>query len=70
VINTIPTVAGTRFAMVAGSNACTAGLSLNAGASCQLKVRHTQAGGTGTLSTQTNATNNAGVINDNLVGNN
>jgi hypothetical protein len=70
VINTIPTVAGTRFAIVGGSNACTAGLSLNAGASCQLKVRHTQAGGTGTLSTQTNATNNAGVINDNLVGNN
>jgi hypothetical protein len=70
VITTIPSVGG-RFAIV--SNACTAGLSLDAGASCQLKVRHTQAGGTNTLSVQTNATNppNAnGVINDNLVGNN
>ncbi|HWS67887.1 MAG TPA: hypothetical protein VN325_34380 [Steroidobacteraceae bacterium] len=70
VISSIPTVSG-NFAIVAGSNTCTAALSLAAGGSCQLKVRHTAAGGTGTsLSVQTNTTNPAsGVVNFSLQGN-
>jgi hypothetical protein len=69
VISSIPTVSG-NFAIVAGSNTCTAALSLAAGGTCQLKVRHTAARGTGTLSVQTNTTNPAsGVVNFSLQGN-
>jgi hypothetical protein len=68
-----PAVTG-NFSIIAGATStCAANVSLAAGQSCTLRVRHTANGGTGTLSVLTDVTNPAnanGVVSDNLVGNN